>query len=213
MANARNRQRPQGRRPAFRDPKPTILVVSEGEVTEPEYLRGFQGACHNPRVTIEVAKEHGVPKTLVKIAKQYKEEAGNRAAQEKDENLAFDSVWCVFDIDTHPDIGEAKEMARDNGIDVAISNPCIELWLLLHFQENPGAQLGSKLKAMLIKHVPNYDKHVDYAMYATGYSLAVTRATRMDQVAEDANEPHRNPTTGVYKLTELIRGRDASDAA
>ena len=35
MANARNRRRRQGRRPAFRDPKPIILVVSEGEVTEP----------------------------------------------------------------------------------------------------------------------------------------------------------------------------------
>ena len=69
MANARNRQRRQGRRPPFRDPKPTILVVSEGEVTEPEYIRGLQSACRNPRVTIEVAEEHGVPRTLVRIAK------------------------------------------------------------------------------------------------------------------------------------------------
>lgn len=206
MANARNRQRRPGRRPAFRDPKPTILVVSEGEVTEPEYMLGLQRACRNPRVTVEVAKEHGVPKTLVKIAKQNKEEAKARAAQEKDDNLAYDSVWCVFEIDTHPDIGEAQEMARDNGIDLAISNPCIELWLLLHFQENPGAQLGAKMKAMLIKHVPKYDKHVDFAAYSTGYPQAVTRASKMDQAAEEADEPHRNPTTGVYKLTELICG-------
>lgn len=205
MANARNRPRRQGRRPAFRDPKPTILVVSEGEVTEPEYLRGFQRAWRNPRVTIEVAKEHGVPKTLVRIAKQHKEEANTRAAQEKDDNLSYDSVWCLFDIDEHPEIGEAKEMARDNGIELAISNPCIELWLLLHFQDNPGAQLGAKMLALLKKHVPKYDKHVDYAMYAAGYSQAAVRAERLGQAAEEADEPHRNPTTGVYKLTELIR--------
>ncbi len=71
MDKVRNRQRQQGRRTPFLDPKPTILVVSEGEVTEPEYLQGLQSACRNPRVTIEVAREHGVPKTLVRIAKQH----------------------------------------------------------------------------------------------------------------------------------------------
>ena len=206
MAHSRNRQRRPGRRTPFRDPKPTILVVTEGEVTEPEYLQAFQNACRNPRVTIEVVEEHGVPKTLVKIAKQHKEEAKKKATKEEDENLAYDSVWCVFDIDMHPEIGEAKEMARDNGIDLAISNPCIELWLLLHFQENPGAQFGDKMRSLLAKHVQKYDKHVNYATYATGYQQAVTRAARMDQAAEEAGEPHRNPTTGMHRLTELIRG-------
>lgn len=52
MPNARKRQRRPGRQRPFREPKPTILVVSEGEVTEPEYLHGLQQACRNPRVTI-----------------------------------------------------------------------------------------------------------------------------------------------------------------
>ena len=59
---------------------------------------------------------------------------------------------------------------------------------------------------MLSKYLPTYDKHVDYATYAAGYPQAVVRASKMDQAAEAAHEPHRNPTTGVYKLTELIRG-------
>jgi hypothetical protein len=205
MANARDRHRRKGRRPAFRDPKPTILVVTEGEVTEPEYLKGFRDKCRNPRVTIEVAKEHGVPMTLVRIAKQYKEEAEAGAAREKDDNLAYDSVWCVFDIDDHPAVGEAKEMARANGIRLAISNPCIELWLLLHFRDNPGQQDRVTIKKRLKKHVPGYDKHVDYATYATGYLQAVARAAKMDQDAQEARDPHRNPTTGVYELTQLIR--------
>jgi len=206
MASARNRERREGRRPAFRDPKPTILVISEGDATEPEYLHGFRDACRNPRVTIEVANEHGVPMTLVRIAKEYKEEASIRAAREKDENLAYDSVWCVFDIDDHPDIGAAKEMARDNDIRLAISNPCIELWLLLHFRENPGMQSRATMKKKLKEYVPQYDKHVDNALYAAGYPQAVARASKMDKDAKDAGEPHRNPTTGVHELTELIRG-------
>jgi hypothetical protein len=206
MANARDRQRRSGRRPPFRDPKPTILVVSEGGVTEPEYMHGLQYTCHNPRVTIEVASEHGVPKTLVEHAKRYKEQAQAKANREGDDNLAYDSVWCVFDTDEHPRVGEAMEMARDNDICLAISNPCFELWLLLHFRDNPGAQLRDKINKKLIKHVPNYDKHVDYVTYSAGYPQAVARASRMDQDAENAHEPHRNPTTGVYKLTKLILG-------
>ena len=27
----------------------------------------------------------------------------------------------------------------------------------------------------------------------------------VDQAAESLSEPHRNPTTGMYRLTELIR--------
>jgi hypothetical protein len=153
-----------------------------------------------------VAKEHGVPRTLVRIAKEYKNEAAAKAAGEKDDNLAYDSVWCVFDEDDHPAVGEASEMARDNGIRLAISNPCIELWLLLHFSENPGMQHRDTIRRILKNHVPDYDKHVDYATYSAGYSQAVTRARKMDQDAREAQEPHRNPTTGVYELTELIRG-------
>ena len=206
MVHARNRGRRKGRRSPFRDPKPTILVVSEGEVTEPEYLRGLQRACRNPRVTIKLAEEHGVPMALVRAAKKYKEEARGRANQEEDDNLAYDSVWCIFDVDDHPAVGEASEMARDNRIRLAISNPCIELWLLLHFSENPGMQHRDTISRILKNHVPDYDKHVDYATYSAGYSQAVTRARKMDQDAREAQEPHRNPTTGVYELTELIRG-------
>ena len=202
----RNRDRRPGRRPPFRDPKPIILVVCEGEKTEPQYLLGFVRACRNPRVRIEVAPEHGVPRTLVEIAKQHKIDAKAAAEREHDENLAFDSVWCVFDMDEHPNVGEAREMARDNGIELAVSNPCFELWLLLHFRESPGMQHRDKVQELLAGYVPDYDKRVDYATYSDGYLDATLRARRLDRVAASDGEEGRNPTTGVYRLTELIRG-------
>jgi hypothetical protein len=205
MRNARNRQRRSARPSSFRESKPIILIVCEGEKTETEYFLGFAEAACNPAVKVRIADEHGVPKTLVKIAKEYKKDAEEKSGRVGDSSFVYDSIWCVFDVDEHPRLGEAIEMARDNSIELAISNPCIELWLLLHFRENPGMQNRNKMRELLEGYVPGYDKHVDYAAYAAGYQQAVRRASRMDQAAEEAGDAGRNPTTGVYRLTELIR--------
>jgi len=204
MSKRRDRVRRPGRRAPFRDPRPTILIVCEGERTEPEYLNGFWRACRNPRVLIHIPAEHGTPKTLVDIAKAYKNETRDTAEQKADENIAYDQVWCVFDIDDHPNVADAKQMARDNGIELAISNPCFELWLLVHFRDSPGMRDRAEVQAMLTQHVPDC-KHVDYTVYFPTYLEAVARATRMDQVADTCGTPGHNPSTNVYKLTELIR--------
>jgi len=65
-----------------------------------------------------------------------------------------------------------------------------------------------KLREMVGKHVPGYDKHIDYAVYANGYPQAVTRAERLATIAASTGESGRNPSTDVYKLTEIIRGND-----
>ena len=202
----RDRDRRPSRRQPFRDPKPTILIVCEGSITEPEYFDGFWRACHNPRITVHVSNDHGVPKTLVGIAKELKNEALNRAKQEGDDNLAFDSVWCVHDVDDHPHLHEAREMAAANGIELAISNPCFELWLLIHFRDSPGMQHRDMIGTMLKQYDPDYDKHVTYSKYSTGYEDAVVRARRMDDSADNCSDAGCNPTTGVYRLTTLIRG-------
>ncbi len=200
----RDRERRPGRRPPFRDPKPIMLIVCEGARTEPEYFNGFARACRNPRVQVKIAREHGVPATLVAIAKEYKRRAETDAKRQRDENLAYDSVWCVFDVDDHPNVPNAKQTARDNDIELAISNPCFELWLLLHFRDSPGMQHRAKIQQMLLNYVPDYNKRVDFTAYLARYPQAVERAERMDKQADGARDAGCNPTTGVYKLTTAI---------
>ena len=60
---------------------------------------------------------------------------------------------------------------------------------------------------MLKAHVAGYDKHskhVDFDDYRDGYPKAVQGAKALDQLAERIREPGKNPTTGVYLLTEKI---------
>ncbi|WP_278319566.1 RloB family protein [Clostridium tepidiprofundi] len=56
-----------------------------------------------------------------------------------------DRVWCVFDVDINyntnraiqskiEEIQKAKKIADKNKIKLGISNPCFELWYLLHFE-------------------------------------------------------------------------------
>jgi len=200
----RDRQRKPARPEAFKDSKPTILVVSEGAVTEPEYLSGFKAACRNPRVDIEALGGQGVPRSVVEAAREAKTKNAALARRHEDENLRYDEVWCVFDVDDHPDVNNAKEMARNNGIKVAISNPCIELWLYLHFAEQPGAQGRDRVTSMLKEHLDGFDKHVKFEVFAIGYEHAAKRARRLDEEADAAKESGRNPTTGFWKLTRSI---------
>ena len=204
----RERERPPGRRKPFREPKPIILIVCEGLVTERQYLDGFTNHCANPRVRIKIAPEHGTPKTLVEVAKTYKVDAEKSAKRERDDNIAYDAVWCVFDVDEHPLIPDAVQMARDNEIKLAISNPSFELWLLLHHRVSPGMKGRQQVRALLKRFVADYDKKVDFEKHcAAGYERAVVRARALHDRASKLGESHHddNPSTGVYVLTESIR--------
>jgi hypothetical protein len=181
-----------------------ILVVCEGRRTEPEYIKGFKAWCRNPLVEVAISGADGVPLTLVASARERRQQAADAAKLEKDENLRHDQVWCVFDRDDHPGFNEAIKMAQDNGLDLAVSNPSFELWLLLHFRDNPGVQHRKDLHRMLKKHIPEYDKAVDFADYIEGYRLAHRRAASLDQLCAADGEPFRNPSTGVYLLAEQI---------
>lgn len=205
VSNRRNRPRRPARAQARLDPKPRILVFCEGQNTEPQYIDAFRKWCRNPRVDVEIAKERGVPLTLVTAAKERKRLVESEARKARDANLAYDEVWCVFDVDEHPKLKEAQNLARAHGISLAVSNPCFELWLVLHFRESPGMQHRHVLSKMLAGFIPGYDKHVEFDSFKEGYSAAVRRAQRLDEQASADGEEGRNPTTGVYRLTQSIQ--------
>ena len=186
--------------------------MCEGKVTEPEYFRGFANACSNPRVTLQIAPEAGVPLTVVTLARDRKKAAETRAEDEKDENLKYDSVWAVFDVDDHPNIPAAIQMARDNHIQLAISNLAFELWLLLHFRDHPEMKGRKDVRRLLNKFLKKYDKHIDFDDCQAGYDEAVKRASRLDRCNLQACQHGPNPSTEVYRLTESIRS-DSPDPA
>ncbi|RUL88660.1 RloB family protein [Tautonia sociabilis] len=204
MSFGPDRRRRPGRRPPTRSPKRKILIVCEGAKTEPQYFKQFASVHRAAIVQVDVIPGSGVPLTVVQEAKRRKAKASEDARRENDPYLKYDLVWCVFDVDDHPHLKEALQTAERNGIDVALSNPCFELWLMLHLRDAPGSIHRRKAQAMMKRLVANYDKSVDFDVYRDGYASAVARARKLDELAEADGEPGRNPTTNVYVLTEMI---------
>jgi hypothetical protein len=203
-----DKDRRPGRRPAFRTTKKRILIVCEGANTEPQYFEQFVDAHRDAIVDVETAEAAGVPLSVVRAAKRLKNSAVSAAKRVGNPYLKYDSVWATFDVDEHPHVSEALQMAKRNGVNVALSNPCFELWLILHLRDAPGIIHRHAAQAMLKKFVANYDKNVDYEVYRIGYEKAAERARRLDERAAEVGEPGRNPTTGIYKLTETIVPRE-----
>ena len=205
FSDARRVDRPK------KEPRRSILVLCEGEVTEYEYLDEMRHRYRNSTVEVRIHDQHGVPKTLVEIAAGLKKGALRAAKREKDAYLAWDDVWCVFDVDEHPNIPDAKQQARDNDIRLAISNPCFELWVLLHFQDQASFIDRKQAQRKVKVHIPRYVKSLPYDILDSGYESAVRRSQELNRRCAAASEENRNPScTGIVRLTRGIRHPDGT---
>ena len=191
------------RRRAFRPPLPRFLIVCEGTKTEPGYFREMR-SLERSLIELELSPG-GVPKTLVERAMAMKKDAAARAKREKDENLKYDHVWCVFDVDEHPFVPEAKQQARDNSIEVAVSNPCFELWALLHFCDQRAHIERGPLHHKCKEYMLGYEKELPSSQLHRRYAEALQRAMALDEWQERRGCAEANPSTGVYRLMEQIK--------
>lgn len=193
-----------GRRKWFVEPRTRVLICCEGEVTEPSYLNGLRRERRIRLVQTEVVPCGANPKTLVDYAVDKKKEAERQARKERDDNLKYDEIWCVFDVDLHEHIPAAKQKADANRINLAISNPCFELWLLLHFQEQSAHIERHHVQSACRGHMPRYDKEVPFDLVFPRYREAVQRAEALEHWQETRGCAGENPSTGVHRLTERI---------
>ncbi len=88
-------------------------------------------------------------------------------------------------------------------VNLAISNPCFEVWLLLH-HDKCEARLANcrETTQRLRKHLPGYDKaRLKFKDHAIGLDDAIERSRQLDPSGEDHS---KNPSTGMWRLVERI---------
>ena len=201
------KNRSLGRRVGFRAPKRTFLVFCEGTRTEPDYIKALRQEpavrdLASVDIRVDLNASGAVPLTLVNAAA----ETRIRTSQEQGE---VDEVWCLFDIEwprNHPDLPEAKARAEESDVRLAISNPCFELWLALHFEDHTAWLDNKAARNLLRDHDGSSGKGLHGAPYMPRRADAAQRARALTaKHAGDGTEfPDDNPSSGMYLFLEAM---------
>ena len=189
-----------------------MIVVTEGTKTEPRYIDEFRRIHHLTNVRVKVEGTGFDPKSVVEKAIDFKEDAD---ADRRDTSQT--QVWAVFDKDEHDRFEEARRLAKDKGIHVAISNPCFELWAIYHYQDHPGQHIErDECQKMLEGLCAGYRARRgklfnDIEVIRDNHDAAVERAKRSLRAREEEGDPHGNPSTSMHVLMESIRPQAKAD--
>jgi RloB-like protein len=211
MSAPRRGGTPLGRGNGARTPhRDSLLVFSEGVSTEVGYLIHWH-RLHRERILVEIDPTHGDPLTLVEAA--VRRRRLERREQDKGRGEAHTEYWCVFDRDEHATFDAAVRLARREEIGLAVSNPCLELWFVWHFQDQT-AYIERADAQRLSRKLLGCDKTLDTSALESlaeqrRYEAAKRRALRMDVRHEgDGSAPGSNPSSGMHALVDRIaRGR------
>lgn len=186
----------------------TILIVCEGQ-TEEWYFSKF------PVISLSVKCVNLQGQSKMSLVK---------ATQDilKEEGFTFDEVWCVFDMDVniHKDFtlfDKSIAKAKSLGYNVAYSNDCFELWLLLHYKDIQSTQnreyyyeqLGKCFKMNYVKN----GKKIDFCkkLYTllqeddnSSEAQAIVRAEKLYLRQKHLPYHQQKPVTLVYQLVRLL---------
>ncbi|MCD8289999.1 MAG: RloB family protein [Prevotella sp.] len=197
-----------------------ILIVCEGEKTEPNYFRTFDQMQYGS-VVYKIDFEGGKINTVQVVEK---------AIELRDKAIVagnpYDTVWAVFDKDDFPAsaFNAAIIKAERHGIGCAWSNEAFELWYVFHFVNRVTAMGREEYKRAISKYVNESPKYTEKTKYSyqknalnsheimTKYgdeTLAISYAQRQEQSFNDTRYATHNPCTTVYKLVRLLRGEDS----
>ncbi|MCB2184653.1 MAG: RloB family protein [Desulfobulbaceae bacterium] len=191
-----------------RDQYDLVLIVCEGEKTEPNYLRALINDLELNTANIKIAKNvaGSSPRKIVDLA-----------LQEYKKDKEYDRVYCVFDKDRHTDYNEAIDvikrtrMGKGHIILATTSVPCFEFWILLHFtyttkqfDTGPGS-ICANVISDLKNHMPGYEKGDLNTYHATKNLLqtAILNATKVEHHCETGGTDM--PSTKMHELVEYLQ--------
>lgn len=196
MAFTGKRRRPIERDLAIKRDAKLVIIATEGQKTEKLYFINFNDSRVRVRILPSVngrSSPAAVFSALEAFATEYEIAEG-------------DELWLVVDVDHWVVNGNLQPVAREckqKKYKIAISNPCFELWLLLHFEEVKDAAIGSGALVKLIKNHVSYSKSkLDFDKYVDHVDDAIVRAKKITSKSDIPN----NPGTNVFRLVQSLKG-------
>jgi hypothetical protein len=101
-------------------------VVGNGEVTERQYFDELKPMYQG--VVIHYVSKQFSPGALAQFAAERMKHGDDGGGD------PYAKVWVVIDVDQFKaaDLSRAERTCRENGLELVVSNPCFEVWLLDH---------------------------------------------------------------------------------
>ncbi len=135
--------------------KPLVVFFVEGQ-SEKSYIKALREFRYDNKVAFEFPNERGTSlKNLV--------DACRRAAK-AGKLRGSSGTWIVCDVDRNEDHfddcdkWQRKDKEKNR---IALSNPCLEYWLLLHFTSSPKCSSANAALGELKRHWPEYKKGLE----------------------------------------------------
>lgn len=185
-----------------RTTKKTVLIATNGQVTERTYLNEVKKRAHLlGDVSVTVTYTNGDPEGMLRKLKSTRDARNNASA--------YDEVWLVFDEDGR-DCSSLffaceKLTTKRQRWSAAVSRPCFEVWLIAHYEQvhNYSDQTDAQKHFRQLtpgtpdKHLPNdfpYDRLED----------AVKRCTLQCEAQGPREELPPIPGSGMPHLLDAL---------
>lgn len=166
--------------------KPNFFVFCEGE-SEVAYISHLRSQY---RVPIQIISR----KSDSNISVRYIENCKREYVPTKK-----DKTFLMYDLDV---AGMLTHLQSIPDAVLLVSNPCIELWYLLHFEECHAELTQHDCIKKLKKHLEHYRKGILTLNEKQQLSEKKSEATTRAKVLQTYN----NPSTTIYKMVELLEG-------
>ncbi|MBA6231989.1 MULTISPECIES: RloB family protein [unclassified Colwellia] len=198
------------RRKARRASYDKVLIVCEGEKTEPNYFNELINFYKLNTANVEIDGTCGSsPKSVFERALELYQ-------KEECKGDAFDKVYCVFDKDSHGTYDETLiriSAQKPRGVfHSAISVPCFEYWLLLHFQYTTkpyhatgSSSIGNEVLKDLKAVFPEYAKGSDDIFERLSGQLEFAKSNAQRSLAHALTDHTDNPTTYIHELVDYLQ--------
>jgi hypothetical protein len=194
----------RSKRPIDRRSKPELhrdarlfIIATEGRKTEKQYF----DMLGNKKCQVHIITNEDNKSAPVYILNQLKEFKKEHQLKEDDE------LWLMVDVDRWGDkhLAAVAAEAGHNKFNMAVSNPCFEVWLYLH-HDNLDQQpvVATEMKQRLRDLLGGYNSsNLDTAKFEEGIDNAIARAKALD-INKDERWPSRTGTH-VYKVVEKVK--------
>lgn len=119
---------PRTRKSGLRDAR-LIIIAAEGTKTEEKYFNDLKNEYANPRVHVEPLERLDTVSTPEHVLAQLDHFRSSYRLRS-----GYDELWLVIDVDRWPceKLAQVCRQTVQKKYELAVSNPCFELWLLLH---------------------------------------------------------------------------------